>query len=453
MKTLYLECAMGAAGDMLMAALYDLMDEEQRTSFINQMNNLGLDGVEVLATRAESHGISGSHMHVVVGGVEEGELLANGNDTQHGHEHSHGHEHGCEHEHGRECGHTHEEGHACDHEHAQAHGHKEHQHHQHHHHHHHATPEAIAAAIAACNVGETVRQNALAVYSNIAAAEAKVHGTTIDAIHYHEVGAKDAVADVVGVCLAISMLAPDAIVASPIRVGTGTVVCAHGTIPVPAPATAELLRGVPSYGGDVVGETCTPTGAALVARFASSYGPMPQMAVERCGYGIGERDFGRPNCLRAFLGEVAGEGNGKISEIVCKIDDMSPEQLAHACARLLERGALDAYTLSGTMKKGRAGHLLTVLCQVEEADSVARAVLQETTSNGLRIRECEKYFLEPHIETVATEWGDVRVKVAEGYGTTHIKPEFDDVSRIATEHSLPIAQVDSAVREAFSKKH
>ena len=202
-------------------------------------------------------------------------------------------------------------------------------------------------------------------------------------------------------------------------------------MPVPAPATANLLAGVPIYGGEVQGELCTPTGAALLAHFADSFGPMPAMTVQAVGVGIGTKTFEQANCVRAFLGETAESGNGEIVELVCNLDDMTPEALAFACQRLLDAGALDVYTTPGTMKKGRAGQVLTVLCAAAREGEMAQHVLAETTTNGLRARRCGKYFLTPGSQTVQTPWGQVRVKTAEGFGVAHKKPEFEDVAALA----------------------
>ena len=248
-------------------------------------------------------------------------------------------------------------------------------------------------------------------------------------------------ADVTGVCYALYLLHPDKIVVSPIHVGSGTVRCAHGIMPVPAPATANLLEGVPTYGGSIQGELCTPTGAALLAHFAASFGPMPVMTVEQIGVGIGTKDFGQANCVRCFWGNTREEANGQITELVCNIDDMSPEALAFACSRLLELGALDVYTLPGTMKKGRPGHLLTVLCDADKISDLAREVLRYTTSNGLRVRRCEKYFLEPSAGTVETQWGPVRVKYARGFGIRHAKPEYEDAAALAKKNGISYQQV------------
>lgn len=402
MKTLYLECAMGAAGDMLMAALWELA--EDKAGFLHKMNHL-FPGLQVQAEESEKCGLRGTHMRVTVRGEEEHSHDVDG----------HGHHHGHEHEHG------------------------------HHHHHAHSGLPDIAALLDGLEVSEGVRANAKAVYAAIAEAEAHAHGCPVEQVHFHEVGALDAVADVTGVCYALYLLRPDRIVVSPIHVGSGTVRCAHGVMPVPAPATANLLAGVPTYGGSVQGELCTPTGAALLAHFADAYGPMPVMAAEKIGVGIGARDFGQANCLRAFWGESEAGANGEIVELTANIDDMTPESLAFAAARLLEAGALDVYTVPGTMKKGRPGHVLTVLCSPEHADAMARAVLAQTATNGLRVRRCGKYFLEPSIRTVQTPWGPVRIKQAEGFGVRHQKPEFEDVARIAREQGLPCGDVLRAV--------
>lgn len=410
MRTLYIECNMGAAGDMLLAALYELL--EDKSAFLDTMNGLGLPGVHLEAVPGTTCGIAGTHMRVTVHGEEEHEPAAG-----HGHGHAHGHDH------------------AHPHEHAHAHA------------HHHATPGHIAEIIDGLTLPDAAKQHARSVYDAIAVAEAKAHGCPVGDVHYHEVGALDAVADVTGVCYALHLLQPERVVVSPIHVGSGTVRCAHGVMPVPAPATANLLTGVPIYGGAVQGELCTPTGAALLTHFAASFGPMPVMSVEAAGVGIGTKTFEQANCVRAFLGETVDETNGEIVELVCNIDDMTPEALAFASARLLDLGALDVYTVPGTMKKGRPGHVLTVLCRREQEGEMARLVLAQTTTNGLRVRRCGKYFLTPGAGEAATQWGPVRVKWARGFGITHCKPEYDDVARLAREHGVPFQQVQTdAVR-------
>ena len=415
MKTLYLECNMGAAGDMLMAALYELLDGGQREDFLRTMNALGLPGVEVVPVPARTGGIAGTHMRVTVHGHEEHDHHEG--DHDHHHDHRDHHEHDDEHHHG-------------------------------HHHHHHATPGHIAELIDGLSLPQAVKDQARNVYDAIARAEAQAHGCDVGDVHYHEVGALDAVADVTGVCYALHLLGAEQITASPVHVGSGTVKCAHGVMPVPAPATAALLTGVPTYGGTVRGELCTPTGAALLKCFVQSYGPMPVMATEKIGYGVGTKEFEQANCVRAFLGETQEGANGEITELVCNIDDMAPEALAFACSRLLELGALDVYTTPGTMKKGRPGHVLTVLCEPEREGELARHILAQTTTNGLRARRCGKYFLDPGVGQVPTPWGTVRVKLARGHGVSHVKPEFEDVAALARANGLPYRTVfEAALRQ------
>ena len=416
MRTLYIECRMGAAGDMLMSALYELMDEEQKKEFLERMNGLGLPGVKITSRKSSTCGISGTHMEVTVYGEEE-------------HEHEHGHEHGHEEMHGDHHGHEHGGTHPG---------------------HHHADPLHISELIGGLDLPEEVRANAGQVYDAIADAEAKAHGCPVEQVHFHEVGALDAVADVTGVCYAMYLLKPERIVVSPVHVGSGTVRCAHGIMPVPAPATANLLSGVPMYGGSIQGELCTPTGAALLVHFADSFGDMPVMSGTDVGIGIGTKEFDQANCVRIFLGEeisgtnVKKSGNGEIAELVCNIDDMTPEALAFAAARLIELGALDVYTVAGTMKKGRPGWELTVLCETDRIDETAKNIMRETTTNGVRVRLCEKYFLTPGIETIQTERGKVRIKTAEGFGIRHEKPEYEDTAACARKEQI-------SYREAYEQ--
>lgn len=457
MKTLYLECNMGAAGDMLMAALYELLDDQP--AFLQKMQELGLHGVQVTAEPAKTCGIAGTHMRVTVHGEEEHEPDAHEHDHHHDHHHD-DHEHEHEHEQEQEHHHHHHDDHDHEHHHDHHHGDHDHHHDHHHddhdhehHHHHHATPGHIAEVIDGLNLPDAVKQHARAVYDAIAQAEAKAHGCPVGDVHYHEVGALDAVADVTGVCYAMYLLGVDRVVVSPIHVGSGTVRCAHGVMPVPAPATANLLAGVPVYGGSVRGELCTPTGAALLTHFADAFEKMPVMRTQKVGIGIGTKQFEeQANCVRAFLGETEAQTNGTITELVCNLDDMTAEALALACEQLLAAGALDVYTVPGTMKKGRAGQVLTVLCEDKDTAHMAEQVLALTTTNGLRVRRCEKYFLQPSVREVSTAWGQVRVKVAESFGITHVKPEFEDVAAIARNTGLSYDAVAQAVRQALNKE-
>ncbi|MGX8706835.1 MAG: nickel pincer cofactor biosynthesis protein LarC, partial [bacterium] len=398
MKTLYIECNMGAAGDMLMAALSELIPDPER--FVEQMNALGVPGLRVERKRVEKCGIWGTHMAVTVHGEEE--LSHDEHDHDHDHDHHHDHEHHHDHDH-------------------------DHHHDHEHHHHHHSGLDDIRAIIAGLPLPEDVKRHTGEVYALIAAAEAKVHGTAVEQVHFHEVGALDAVADVAGVCLLMDMLKPDKVIVSPVHVGFGEVRCAHGILPVPAPATALLLEGVPIYGGKIRGELCTPTGAALLKHFADSFGPMPVMAVEKIGIGMGNKDFEWANCLRAMIGETA-DASGEAVELRCNLDDMTGEAVAFAAQTLLDAGALDAWCEPITMKKGRPATMLCCLCAAGEEERFAALILRHTTTIGVRCQPVRRFTLEREAVTLDSPWGSVRGKRSHGHGVDRVKPEFDDVA-------------------------
>ena len=455
MKTLYLECYMGAAGDMLMAALLELLPDPD--GFLNEINGLGIPGVRVEREKKTLSGIAGTHVRVTVHGEEEESLDVHdhGHDED-GHSHAHSHDHAYD-----EGGHTHAHNHD-DHAHgedgqphAHSHDHAHDEDGQPHAHSHddgydraHRSEADIGRVIEGLPVSDGVKAHAKAVYALIAEAEAHAHGRPVGMVHFHEVGALDAVADVVGVSLLIERLAPDRVVVSPVHVGSGQVRCAHGVLPVPAPATAHILRNVPAYGGSVRGELCTPTGAALLKHFAHGFGPMPVMQVGKIGYGMGTKDFGPMNCVRAFWGEVdkAGAPNGEAVELCCNLDDMTGEAAGFVCELLLEHGALDVFTIPVQMKKGRPGFLLSCLCEAKEADRLAALLLAHTTTFGVRRYDCRRYTLERTVSTVETAYGPVRIKTGTGYGAKKSKPEYGDVAAAAKAHGIPLSEVTGAVR-------
>lgn len=430
MKTLYLECNMGAAGDMLTAALWELLDETRREEFLNTMNGLGLPGVEVRAEKAAQCGIWGTHMQVTVHGEEEESL-----DVNCGQGHADGeHEHSHEHTHAQEHGHAHSHEHEQEHEHNHAHGGEGH------HHHHHTGMAEIKAQIGALALPEAVRQNALAVFRLLAQAESHAHDRPVEQIHFHEVGTMDAVADVVGACLLVHMLAPDEILASPVHVGCGQVRCAHGILPVPAPATAYLLQGVPAYGGSVQGELCTPTGAALLRHFVKHFGPMPVMAAQAIGYGMGKKEFAQANCVRAFWGETA-DRQDEVAQLSCNLDDMTGEDIAFAAEQLLAAGALDVWTQAIGMKKGRPGVMLCCLCRPEDAARLGEAMLRHTTTLGVRKTLCTRQVLERESRVLQAGEDTVRVKTAAGAGARKAKLEYEDLAAIARRSGETLTQV------------
>ena len=274
-----------------------------------------------------------------------------------------------------------------------------------------------------------------------------MHGVTIQDIHFHEVGTLDALADVTAVCYLLDRLGNPAVYASPVHVGSGHVYCAHGILPVPAPATAELLKGVPIYGGQIQGELCTPTGAALLKQFVLEFGNMPVMVPQAVGYGMGKKDFAMANCLRALLGETEGGGD-RIVELSCNLDDMTGEDIGFAMEQLLSAGALDVFTTPISMKKNRPGVLLTVLCRENQREEMVQLLFRHTTTLGIRETTHRRYCLTRRAEQADTAFGRVTCKRSEGYGVTRRKPEYDDLARLARENGVSIAQV----RETVARK-
>ena len=405
MKTIYLDCSMGAAGDMLTAALLEL--HEHPEAVLDTLNR-AFDGKAVLSVRKEQKcGISGSHVTVTIDGQVEGAEQTH----PHGHEHVHSADSADE----NDGVHTH-------------------------HHHRHTSITEVREFISSLDLEEDVIRNALAVYDLIAAAEAHVHGHPMENIHFHEVGSLDAMADVVSVCYLMHELAPDQIIASPVHVGSGTVRCAHGVLPVPAPATQELLKGIPIYTGDILGELCTPTGAALLKHFVTQFGSMPPMRVSRIGYGTGFKDFPRANVIRVLLGEAEAEAE-QVLELACNIDDMTAEELAFAQERLFAAGALDVYFTNIGMKKSRPGVMLTCMCRAEQRDDLLACLFRHTTSLGIREYTCSRYTLSRTFETRETPYGSVRIKRSSGYGTVRGKPEYEDLKKIAEEQNLSLREV------------
>ena len=404
---------MGAAGDMLLASLAELTGDVKACE--EKLNSIGIPDVTYQFEDSVKCGIKGTHAHVTALGVEEDEHLHEHTHEGHVHSHEHTHEHEHDHTHGGE-------------EHHHEHG--DHEHGDHEHHHHHAHMSDIENIINGLNVSEKVKSDALAVYGLIAEAESKAHGRPVTDIHFHEVGTMDAVADIVGVCVLLEQIDPDRIVVSPLATGFGQVRCAHGILPVPAPATASIIEGVPTYSGDVEGELLTPTGAALLKHFADSFGSRPVMAIEKTGYGMGKKDFPKANMLRTFIGTSEGEGD-KVVELRFNVDDMTGEEIGYATGVLMDSGALDVFTTPVFMKKNRPGILFTVLVKAEEKEKFAGLIFENTSTIGIRYVEMDRFKLARREEKVMTRFGEVRVKVSEGFGVTKAKPEFDDVADIA----------------------
>lgn len=446
MRTLYFDLHMGAAGDMISAALIGLFDDPD--AVCSELNALGIPGVKYALSREMKNGISGLHMRVEVDGEVEGEW-------DHHHDHAHHHE---------QAHHAHT--HAC--------GQSSHDQvlHDHAHHYPHRGLADIRNIIDSLPLDAKVRDDAQAIFASIAEAEAEVHGETLDHIHFHEVGTMDAVADVVAASYLMAKIAPDEVCASDICTGTGAVECAHGILPVPAPATAILLKGLPAYGGSVEGELCTPTGAAIVRHFVDRFCPMPAMRTEAVAYGVGTKDFSQANCLRAMLGERTGEDGQRsfdssscrtdgvlaghtsrvdiddtVVELACNIDDMTAEAMGFALEQLMEAGALDAYLIPIVMKKSRPAHMLCVIAALDDEAQLAQRMFELTTTIGIRRHECGRYVLDRGISQVEIEGAVFRVKSSKGYGVSRCKVEYDDLADLARTRGISLDEARSIVEK------
>ncbi|MBO6241841.1 MAG: nickel pincer cofactor biosynthesis protein LarC [Butyrivibrio sp.] len=417
MNTLYIECKMGIAGDMLTAALISLFDDMEQKE--KELNNLGIPNVEFVLEDSSKCGVLGKHMKVLVKGQEEMD-----SEAAHEREDFHNHEHNHEHIHES----VHSDGHSHEHEES---------------HHHHNKLYDIEDIIENLNLSKEIKSDIREVFQLLAEAESKVHGEPISEIHFHEVGNYDAIADIAAVCYLMHELDVDKVVFSPINVGGGTVKCAHGILPVPAPATALLLEGIPSYESETIkSELCTPTGAALAKYFAFDFNSQPVMTVRKIGYGMGKKDFRQGNFVRAIYGECSDEyENDQIVELSCNIDDMTPEEIGFATEQLFAAGAVEVYTIPADMKKNRPGVILSCMCQIDNREKMLKVLFKHTTTIGVRESICNRYVLSRKIDALETPYGKVRVKEASGYDVKRKKLEYDDISGIARRTGKSIFEI------------
>jgi hypothetical protein len=390
MRAIYFDCFAGVSGDMIMGGLLDLGVELEWLR--SQLSTLDLSGYEIRAERVKRSGIAA--MKFVVA-VDEHKQPAR-------------------------------------------------------------TLPGISELINRSGLSESTKARALRVFNHIAEAEAHVHATTIDRVHFHEVGAVDSIIDTVGAMIGLEALGVERFYASPLRVGRGMVETEHGLLPIPAPATTELLRNVPVYAGEIDGEFVTPTGAAIVTTLCEEFGSLPEIEIIGAGYGAGSRDpKGFPNALRLVFGEVANgqraaKDDQRVFVIETNIDDMSPQAYGFVLERAFALGALDVFMIAAQMKKTRPGVLLTVLCEPERLDSIMQMLLAETTTLGVRYHEAKRRVLDRSIETVETEYGRVRIKVArDGARTLHFQAEYDDCARLAEQSSVPLLEVQAAAGAAY----
>ena len=482
MRIAYLECFSGISGDMVMAALIDAGVPPEM--FTRTVEALGVDA-RLEISRVERSGISATKVDVIAAGEKElpreefwknqlqslkPRIHANERELNQGEEQGHSHEHG--HHHSHEHGHEpdeHHHGHPHEHEHHGEHTHS-HEHHTHEHHahdrsrgheHHHRGLKEIREIIHKAAISESAKKTAIRIFEALGVAEAKIHNTDIESIHFHEVGAIDAIVDITCCAVGVEALSVDEIVFSELNVGGGTVKCAHGTFPIPAPATLELLRHAPLYSGEIQKELVTPTGAAIVNVLASRFAGFPRMKTEKVGYGAGTRDFKDfPNVLRLTVGESLESNQTPAPEesitiLEANVDDMTPQVFGYMMDRALAEGALDVFGTAVQMKKNRPGMLLTVLCMPEDAERLTRLIFAETTTLGVRSREEKRARLKRRHLAIQTKWGEVRMKLANLNGSvSNYAPEYEDCRRIAEQARVPLkAVMQEAIRVYLEREN
>jgi uncharacterized protein (TIGR00299 family) protein len=464
MRIAYLECFSGISGDMFLGALLDAGVPPE--VFITTVEALGVDA-RLEISRVDRSGISATKVDVIAAGEKElpreefwekalssqqsafstarpssvEHSHSHGAAESHSHEHSHLHEGSHSHTHGAQAPspadkHSHEASHLQSAEHSHSHAHP------------HRGLKEIRQIIHAAGISQPAKDRAIKIFEALGAAEAKVHNTDIEEIHFHEVGAIDAIVDIVCASVGAEALGVDEWVCSPLNVGGGTVVCAHGAFPIPAPATLELLKNAPVYSGEIQKELVTPTGAAIVSVLASRFSHFPAMKTEKTGYGAGTRNFkNSPNVLRISVGETVERQESpfpveEITVLEANVDDMTPQVFGYVMEQALQNGALDAFGTPVQMKKSRPGMLLTVLCRTEDSQRLTKFILAETTTLGVRMRRENRAALTRRHVSVRTKWGEVRMKLANLNGSiSNYAPEYEDCRQIAKEKKVPLKTV------------
>ncbi len=445
MRIAYIECFSGISGDMFLGALVDagvparLLEETVAALSV---------GARLDISRVVRSGISATKVDVWVGGEKDlprQEFWAEQNVARapspakpghehdpHDHAHHHTHQHSSDHQHSRAgapASHTHGRG-----------------------------LTEICQIINKAAIPDSAKKTAISIFEALGAAEARIHNTLVEQVHFHEVGAVDAMVDIVCAAVGAESLHVDEFICSPLNVGGGTVQCAHGTFPVPAPATVELLKDAPVYSSELQAELVTPTGAAIVKTLVRRFASFPEMKIEKSAYGAGSRDFpGHPNVLRLTIGEsmstlAAKTATEKLIVLEANLDDLNPQVFGYVMDRLLDEGALDAFALPVQMKKNRPGTLLTVLCKPEDASKLTQLIFNETTTLGVRRREETRHALARRWENVRTQWGDVRIKIASMNGTiTNYAPEYEDCRRLASEHRVPLKTIMQEATRVYAE--
>jgi uncharacterized protein (TIGR00299 family) protein len=414
MRVAYFDAFSGVSGDMTVGALIDAGADARQ--LIHGLEHLNL-GAAYSVEKVKRFGITGTKFHVHEG---EGKPHHHHGDDGHSHDHTHDHSHDHLHDHA----HTDQ--------------------------HHHRGLSQILEQIEKAHLPAPVKEDSQRIFQRLGEVEAAIHGLSIEEVHFHEVGAVDSIADIVGACYGLHLLGVEEVYCSPINVGSGTAKMAHGVLPVPAPATAALLKEKPVYVDGPPFEFTTPTGAAIVSTLAKGFGAMPPMAIQALGYGAGTKDFtSRANVLRITIGEKQAVAESQtVAVIEANIDDASPQILGYAMDALFAAGALDVTLTPLLMKKNRPGHMLSVVARPEDREALANIVLRETTSLGLRISASERRTLAREFVAVHTPWGPVRIKVS----PAGFSPEYDDCQAIAQVHQVPLKEVIAAANLAYGTR-
>ncbi len=453
MNSLYLDIFSGISGDMLLGALLDLGVDA--AALERELKKLHLDGYHLHITRAQKSHIAGVkfdvHLH---------EHHDDHGHEHHGHSHEHEHTHAGHETHSHTHPHSHDDAHGHTHEHSHAHEDHGHEHSHEHSHSHDRDFAEIKQLIQASALSAWVKEKSLNVFHRIAVAEGKIHGVPPDEVHFHEVGAVDSIIDIVGGCIALELLGKPRVLAAPVVEGTGWINCAHGRFPIPAPATLAILgaRGIAVTQCEEPHELVTPTGAAMLAEFAESFGPMHGLIATRIGFGLGTRDNQtRPNALRAILGEASGASTAAhdwatdtVTVLETNLDDINAEILGHFVEQALAAGALDVFHTPIQMKKNRPGVLLTVLCATADADKFSELTLRETSAFGVRRSVAERRKLQREFVTVKTSFGDVTVKLGKLNGkVVQAAPEYESCKKLAEQTKAPLKTIYEAAQKAL----
>lgn len=493
MKILYYDCFAGISGDMHLGAMIDAGVDPDH--LLNELNKLPLSGYKLHICRDKRKSIEGTRVDVILDSVRSIQTLKE--DHHHGHDHGHGHPHSHDHTpdlphqhvhpghiHEQDSGHGHgNQGHHDhdnagdphfhdpkesnhhqnhDHEHQnESHHHHVHEHHNETHHHHHPDHEHrnlsdITEILKSSELPQKTITRALKMFTLIAEAEAKIHGVPVDEIHFHEVGAVDSIVDITGAAICLEALNPDRIYCSTIELGGGMVRCAHGRMPVPAPATAELLKGIPVKTGSTPHEATTPSGAAILAANVDEFTDSLRFRTQTTAYGIGQRDMDLPNILRVFIGEIDDEpaNSDEVLLIECNIDDMNPEHYSHVMDHLFSEGAFDVFITPIIMKKSRPAAILSLLCDKRDQQKMSEIILKETTTLGVRSQSVKRMVLDRETEIIETSLGPVTVKKASYKGKLlKWKPESDDCKRVAKVHQLSIREASRIIEAELSTNY